>query len=176
MKFGFAAGLLIALAAAHAAAGSVYRWVDDKGRVHYTDQPPPQGVKEWGEMKAKGSVVEVAKEPYETRLAAQKYPVVLFTSDCGPVCDQAVQHLVERGIPYASKRPDRNREDEAALKKLAGSMEVPVLTVGERVLKGYSKEQWGQALDMAGYPKFNPLTRKVGKEAKTLPPAPAPKP
>lgn len=29
--------------AAEAQEGEVYRWVDDDGSVHYSDQPPPQG-------------------------------------------------------------------------------------------------------------------------------------
>jgi hypothetical protein len=30
---------------ASGAAAQVYRWVDDKGRVHYSNEPPPPGVK-----------------------------------------------------------------------------------------------------------------------------------
>lgn len=37
-------------------AAQVYRWVDEKGKVHYTQTPPPEG-------KAKGSVKEVPPAP-----------------------------------------------------------------------------------------------------------------
>ena len=36
--------LIVALCAATALAGDLYRWVDEEGRVHYADSPPP-GVK-----------------------------------------------------------------------------------------------------------------------------------
>lgn len=38
-------GLLILLFCAGAAHAQVYRWVDAKGTVHYSDAPPPSGVK-----------------------------------------------------------------------------------------------------------------------------------
>jgi hypothetical protein len=34
------AGLCLPLAA-----GEMYKWTDEKGRVHYSDKPPPEGVK-----------------------------------------------------------------------------------------------------------------------------------
>lgn len=33
--------LILCLGISAAAAAPIYRWVDDKGQVHYTDQPPP---------------------------------------------------------------------------------------------------------------------------------------
>jgi hypothetical protein len=36
---------MIALVPALAQAQSVYRWVDKSGKVHYSDQPPPEEVK-----------------------------------------------------------------------------------------------------------------------------------
>ncbi len=38
-----AALALLAAAAAPAAAATVYRWVDEQGRVHFSDRPPPGG-------------------------------------------------------------------------------------------------------------------------------------
>lgn len=37
--------LLVPLAAPAAGKGEVYKWVDDKGVVHYTDKPPREGAK-----------------------------------------------------------------------------------------------------------------------------------
>jgi hypothetical protein len=33
------------------AAGEMYRWVDENGRIHYSDQPPPATLKQQKEMK-----------------------------------------------------------------------------------------------------------------------------
>jgi len=36
----------LAVAAGAALAQQIYRWTDEKGRVHVTDMPPPPGAKE----------------------------------------------------------------------------------------------------------------------------------
>jgi hypothetical protein len=40
-----AALLMVLIVAASNAAGEVYRWVDEKGTVHYSNEAPPPGVK-----------------------------------------------------------------------------------------------------------------------------------
>ena len=37
--------LCLASLALPAAASELYKWTDEKGRVHYSDKPPPEGVK-----------------------------------------------------------------------------------------------------------------------------------
>jgi hypothetical protein len=46
-------GLLLLLGIQGVALGGVYRWVDDSGRVHFTDRPPP----------GQGEPVEIAPAP-----------------------------------------------------------------------------------------------------------------
>ncbi len=68
----------IALVPAAADAQSVYRWVDKNGKVHYSDQPPPEEVKNVQQKKVGGGTVEVSQLPYATQVAMQKNPVVLY--------------------------------------------------------------------------------------------------
>jgi glutaredoxin len=134
-------------------AGEVYRWVDAQGGVYYSDQPPPPSAKQPTKVKGKGNVVDVDKESYESRLAREKNPVVLYSTACGPVCDQARDHLNQRGIPFTLKDPSKEPEIAVELKKLAGAMEVPVLLVGKTHQKGFDRSSWNSLLDAAGYPK-----------------------
>lgn len=145
--------LLLLLTVAGAQAGEVYRWVDAQGNVTYSDQPPPPSARQKVTVKGKGNVVEVDKESYEARVAREKYPVVLYTTACGPVCDQAREYLSQRGIPFTAKDPSKEPEIALELKKLAGAMEVPVILVGKEHQKGFEKGLWGKLLDGAGYPK-----------------------
>ena len=46
-----AVSVLVALAASGAASAQTYRWVDEKGRVQYSDQPPPGKLKEQRTLK-----------------------------------------------------------------------------------------------------------------------------
>jgi hypothetical protein len=73
--------LAVLLAAAMPAHAKLYKWVDEKGRVYYTDTPPPQSarhaVTEMGKtgqaMKRTESVEErLAREAEERRIAEQK--------------------------------------------------------------------------------------------------------
>src|SRR5215831_8447239 len=47
--------LVLVLVAAPAAAADVYRWVDEKGTVHYSNEAPPKGFK--------STTVEIDAEP-----------------------------------------------------------------------------------------------------------------
>lgn len=162
--FGMTAGL--------AQADGLYRWVDEQGKVHYTDQPPPANIKNVEKKKLGGSHVESTQLPYATQMAAKNYPVVLYATDCGEPCTKAREHLSKRGVPHAAKNPQSSEADREALKKLIGGLEVPVLTVGSASpLKGYEAGAWDAALDAAGYPKSGPLGKK--KPAAAPPPADA---
>lgn len=147
-------GLLIVLlfASPWSQAGEVFRWQDERGGVHYSDQPPPSA-RQVLKVRSKGNVMEVDKESFDTRLAREKNPVVLYASACGPLCDQARDHLTQRGIPFTTKDPSKEPEIAVELKKLAGALEVPVILVGKIHQKGFDMHSWDSLLDNAGYPK-----------------------
>jgi len=145
--------ILLLLASAPLHAGEVYRWTDAQGNVSYSDQPPPASAKQATRIKSKGNVVDVDKESFESRLAREKNPVLLYASACGPICDQASDYLAKRGIPFTLKDPSKEPEIALELKKLAGTLEVPVIVVGKAHQKGFDARSWGNLLDSAGYPK-----------------------
>jgi len=141
---------------------NLYRWVDAEGKVHYTDQPPPVSAKNVQQKDFGGNVIEGDQMPYATQMAAKRYPVVLYASNCGEACNLAREHLKKRGIPYTAKNPETPADSEA-LKKLIGGLEVPVLVVGNTSpQKGYEAGAWDAALDAAGYPK-SAVVRSNGK-------------
>lgn len=164
-----ALGLLVLMGSCAALAGNLYRWVDSAGKVQYTDFPPPVSAKNVQEKKFSGNVIESDTLPYATRVAAQRYPVVLYATNCGASCDKARALLKKRSIPYTVKNPE-TKDDADALKKLTGVLEVPVLVVGKTHLKGFEEVGWNAALDDVGYPKA-----ATGKEsAPTSPDVTAP--
>ncbi len=141
------------------AAGTTYKWVDEHGKVHYSDQPPPPNAKKVEEKKAGANTIETSELPYALREAVRKHPVTLYTSACGEPCEKARELLRTRGVPY--EEIDVQTQPEA-LKKLTGGLEIPVLQVGQsKVLKGFEQGQWHRELDAAGYPKTSVLPTKV---------------
>lgn len=148
-----AASILFFAVTSIAQAAEVYRWVDPAGGVHYTDRPPTSTVKQVKTLSGKGNVVEVDKESFETKMAREKSPVILYGGECGILCDEARSFLNQRGIPYQHKDPSKEPEYAVEVKKLTGALQVPVLVVGKAHQKGFEASSWGSMLDAAGYPK-----------------------
>jgi len=136
--------ILLALVFAAPAAAELYRWTDSQGRVHYSDQPPPSEIKKLKRIVTPGAA---AGEPSQAR-----QPVVLYTSNCGPTCDQAADYLRQRNVPFSLKNAQTDQTAAAELKKRTGALEVPVLFIGESMQRGYSPSVWDKMLEVAGYP------------------------
>ena len=148
------------LACGLAQAGELYRWVDERGAVSYSDLPPQVSAKKIQKIKGKANVVEVDKESYDLKQAKSLSPVTLYATACGPVCDQATDFLKQRGIPYSAKDPSKASEIAVELKKLSGGLEVPVIRVGVSTFKGFEADTWSRMLDAANYPKAAPQSAR----------------
>lgn len=159
--------------AAAASAGPLYRWVDEQGRVQYTDTPPPPGAKNVQQKKLTSSVIEASELPYSAQQAIKNFPVTLFSSDCGPGCTRARQLLDGRGIPF-SQKDVTDANVQLTLKQLTGGeLVVPVLQVGGTVLKGFEEGQWHSTLDAAGYPRTVAVPRPRSRQPAVVPAKPA---
>src|SRR5688500_5357297 len=92
----------IALAClAGAATAQLYRWTDEKGRVHITDKPPPASTKTVQKKAVPKAAESSAQQPYELAVAMKDFPVTLYTAPkCGEICVQARAHLNKRGVPF----------------------------------------------------------------------------
>jgi len=139
---------------ASSASAQFYRWIDQAGKVHYTDAPPPpSAAKSVEQKKLGGSVIETSQAPYQLTEAMRIYPVVLYTSpSCKDGCPQARELLGKRGVPFREVSV-ADDESNALLKKVSGTNQVPTLTVGSQVQIGYEPGGFNSLLDTAGYPK-----------------------
>ena len=170
MRMRFVAHLLLLPLLAQA---QMYRWVDEDGKVHYSDRVPTSGarnVQKQSTSAAQGS----SPLPYALQQAVKNFPVALYTSEgCKDPCAQAREWLNKRGVPY-SEHTVVDETDIAELKKLSGGSGVPVMTVGREVYRGFEAGNYKVALDTAGYPASSLLP--PGVQARTPPVArPAPK-
>jgi glutaredoxin len=146
------APLLLILLALPTMAAGVYRWTDAQGNVHYSDQPPPPGIKNATQKDIKSAKGE-SSPSQEMQQAKLKNPVTLYiTATCGAHCERAKAHLAKRGIPYTSKDPSTSVDANEALRKGNAQARVPTLMIGNEKLEGYAEATWDAALDKAGYP------------------------
>lgn len=170
MRTRFLAPLLLVPLFAQA---QMYRWVDNQGKVHYSDQAPSSGAKNVQKQAKPPAQASSAGLPYELQQAVKSFPVTLYTSDsCKDTCAQARELLNKRGVPY-SEVTVTDEMDIAELKKLSGGTAVPVMTVGRELYKGFESGMYKTALDTAGYPGSSLLP--PGVQARTPLPKPAPK-
>lgn len=179
----FAAGGLLLVAAlwsAGAAAQPVFRIVGPDGRITFSDRAPedPRAKVAPANVVSLGSASPSASLPFELRNAATAYPVTLYTTaNCAP-CVEARSFLGSRGIPYTEKTVT-TPEDSEALQRLSGSQSLPFATIGAQQLKGFSRTEWGQFIDAAGYPKTSQLPASYRNPAPSplvVAQAPSPRP
>ncbi|MGH8705926.1 MAG: DUF4124 domain-containing protein [Burkholderiales bacterium] len=145
---------LLTACAAFSAHAQQYRWVDEKGKTHYTDTPPPPSAKgiQKKSLGGRGGTGEAAV-PYDLQRAMSESPVTLYTHpSCTDSCQVARSVLNRRGVPFkeVSVTTLQGMED---LKQVSGGSEVPVMVVGKQVEKGIGIEIYNAALDAAGYPR-----------------------
>ena len=131
-------------------AQKVYRWVDKEGNVTYRDQPPSESGQQAEERKLRvprdaSAATGSADDP------AARAPVVLYSVPQCSSCDAARAHLEKRKIPFSEKNVDANRAAQDELRKRSGSLSVPTIVVGEKVMKGYIDSLLDGELDAAGY-------------------------
>jgi glutaredoxin len=170
MSFALPAVLVIVLASALGSAQAqqkLYRWVDEKGNVNVTDTAPPLGARNV-EQKTYGAGAAAGSSPYELREAQKNFPVTLYTApSCREPCAQARAALNKRGVPFSEVQV-WNEETNAQLQEVSQSNEVPVLTVGRSVQKGFGQDAYDALLDSAGYPRAGLLP--AGDQAAPEPP------
>jgi len=165
----FAGFLALGSVAGHAA-DKTYRWVDQGGKVHYTDGPPPDTASDVEEKKFAGPASPA--QGGDAAEAAKNNPVVLYSVPDCTACDSARAHLKKRGIPFTESNVEGNREAQEEMKKRVGALAVPTVMVGTKIMKGYLASLLDGELDAAGYPKAAPATA-VAPAPGTEEPAPA---
>lgn len=171
--------LLLAVIANTCWAGDIYRWVDEKGVIRYSDMMPQSNARNIQKFKSTGSSL-IAEKPVaidklstapspELSAAAEKLPVTLYSfKDCGEPCNNAEDLLNKRGVPFQIKNTN---QDMIALQKLTGKLDVPVLVIGSTTpITGFEEGQWNKELDLAGYAKSN-QNPKPGTSLAITPPA-----
>lgn len=118
----------------------IYKWVDENGNVHFTDQPPIDKKTEQVTISKintytspRISTLEFTPARVQT---ARKRVVMYSTSWCG-ACKRAKQYFNENGINYVEYDVETNEKGKQDFRELGGRG-VPVILVGNKRLNGFS--------------------------------------
>ncbi len=144
--------LLLAMLIASAPAGAgVYKWTDAQGRVHYSDDPPPEAKAQ--QIKVKINSIQgpaVVSTLRSTSAAKAKDKVRIYTAVWCGYCKRAKAHLAAKGVAYDEmdvETSERGRSEFAQL----GGRGVPVILVGNQRMDGFDANGLDAMLAGAGW-------------------------
>ncbi len=147
-----AIALSMGLISVAANSASLYKWIDANGNVTYQDTPPPDNV----EFEETNISEPVPPSTDGSQLlmeeAALANPVSLYTVPACDSCDLVRLFLERNSVPFAEKNVRNNVPVQDELETKSGSLEVPTLIVGDKVIEGYSRSSIKAVLVEAGFP------------------------
>ena len=132
----FLAGVLTA-APSHA---QVYKWVDEQGRVHFTDRPTENQNARPVEI---GPINSYTADPVFSELkstpgnAGRAKKVVMYGAQWCGVCKRAKSYFEENRIPFVEYDVETSAKGRRDYKRLKGKG-VPIILVGKRRMDGFS--------------------------------------
>ncbi|BBB65559.1 hypothetical protein UNDYM_1306 [Undibacterium sp. YM2] len=164
--------LLSSIFMATAAQAQLYKSVGPDGKVTYSDQPPAANQKV--EKKKLPDTLEGGNLPQELAIVVAKNPVTLYSANgCSP-CNDGRNLLKSLGIPFNEKTVN-TAADQEKMKQVSGDLQMPLLVISNVKFRGYSMDEWKDALSKAGYPATSKLPKDY-RYAAAEPAAPPPPP
>jgi glutaredoxin len=126
-----------------AQAVEIFECRDESGTITFQDRCPP------------GST-PVNERNYRTDLPsgaenAQLEPIRLYMIPDCDTCSQVKEFLEIRNLQFSEVDVSEDIELQEELTEVAGELKVPVLLVGDRVLNGYNRTVFIQALTESGH-------------------------
>ena len=138
-----AAALCVAMTVTPSDAATLYRWVDDQGVVHVSENPPEGKMQVAeavvGEAENKGPAAAPAGEKKEFRVRPAE--VTIYTTPTCPWCHKAKAWLRDRKIRYREVDVTSDRSGAEEMVRISGQTGVPVIVVGGEVIVGFNRNR-----------------------------------
>jgi glutaredoxin len=122
----------------------IYKWVDEQGQVHYSDQKPDQqSVSEVPEdtrsyQGISFGTVDVDTREVEARTNTPGATVVMLSASWCGTCKKAKQYFRRNGIPFREYDIENSSRGKRLYEQL-GATGVPVILVGKKRMNGFSE-------------------------------------
>jgi len=132
---------------------TIYRWVDADGRVRYTSEKPPEGVKA-SPLQSRissyaGEPIVVGKPPSAKAGGPPAEVKMYATSWCG-YCKKAREFFATNGVRYTEFDIEKSPAARAEYDRL-GARGVPVILVGTQRMNGYGEQRLAAMLKAGGH-------------------------
>lgn len=153
--------LLLLLLTSAAVAGSIYKWVDDQGVTHYSDQAPEANRVE-GAVETRQGVAGRPLSPPPTAAETAHPPetmdppaaqerkdvtVEIYTTSWCRYCRDAKNYFLSRGIVFVEYDIEKDRKAARRHKRYNPRGGVPVTVINGRPIVGFAPAAFAQALN-----------------------------
>ena len=126
--------LMLGFGLPNTAFAEIFKWVDDNGKVHYTDKRPAAHDSEKIEVKINTyKAVTYSKSKFDT---GRK--VVMYSTSWCAYCKKAKRYFNKHGIRFIEYDIEKNPEARKKFKEMGGTG-VPVILVGKKRMNGFSE-------------------------------------
>lgn len=128
----------------------IYRWVDDRGRIQFSDQPPISKKAETLDLPEIStyqgvtvSEVEDYKEfsPARYKELTKRKRVTLYSAEWCGMCKKAKKHFKSKKIRFKEYDIDKSKKARKAFDKMKATG-IPVILIGKTRMNGFNKAQF----------------------------------
>jgi len=116
----------------------IYKWIDDRGKVHFSDKEPVKHKADKIELKKLSSFKGVTFMKRDDTKPAPNHRVVMYSTEWCVYCKKARKYFNENNILFADY--DIEKDPVAAKEhKDMGASGVPVILVGNERMNGFNE-------------------------------------
>ena len=127
--------LVLPVLMATPASAEIYKWTDEQGQVHYSDQKPKD--QEFNEVEIEGGTYKNVS--YGTTNVDTGKQVIMLSAVWCNVCKKAKSYFRRNGIQFTELDIEKNSRGKRLYEQL-GAKAVPVILVGTNRLNGFTEE------------------------------------
>jgi glutaredoxin len=135
--------MLIAVCALSSQA-DLYKWVDENGRTHFSDQKPPRQEPEKLQLQEINAIPTVSvsdlRRDQKPENVENKQVVLYSTVWCG-FCKKAAQYFRQNNIPFKEYDVEKSVKGRRDYKEFGGGG-VPIILIGKKQMRGFSVQQF----------------------------------
>ncbi|MBQ0712932.1 MAG: DUF4124 domain-containing protein [Porticoccus sp.] len=134
--------------------GEIYKWIDESGKTHFSDEKPDKGPSEQVEVQVNSiDTVSISASDFlegrESRLDAKmRRQVVMYSAVWCGYCKKARRYFQQQGIPFKEFDIETSRKGKRDYAKLNGTG-VPIIFVSQKRMQGFRAERFQAIYDQA---------------------------
>jgi len=139
--------LIITLVFSGITDAKIYKWTDDKGKVHFGDAPPTKekaeelDEEELAKRISSYTQVSVKFVPIDFGVNRQANMLLMYTTSRCSYCAKARKYFASQNIEYIEKNIE-NSDDYRQEFKQAGGKGVPLIFSGRYQMTGFSEARF----------------------------------